>query len=148
MKRSGFKPKGFAPRPAKQVSYTPRPREAAAPACSTTALIKPAPKQGLGNAKTAGDRRHMSLVAQLGCMACKRAFGVLTPLVELHHPRRGAGAGIRSAHVDVVPLCFEHHRGDSGVHGLGTKGFERLYGFGEEEMLADVRALIGASGVV
>jgi hypothetical protein len=37
----------------------------------------------------------------------------------------------------VLPLCVEHHRGNSGIHGLGTKGFEKHYGFNEADLLKD-----------
>ena len=88
-------------------------------------------------------RRYMSLVACLGCMACRRIHGPHDPgPVELHHPRAGAGMARRSSDWDVIPLCVEHHRGRTGVHGLGTKGFPKHHGFDEADLLADVRSLI------
>lgn len=48
----------------------------------------------------------------------------------------------RASDWDVIPLCPEHHRGRTGVHGLGTKAFPQHHGFGEADLLADVRALI------
>lgn len=88
---------------------------------------------------TAAERRHMGRVAQLACVVCVRLHGPHEPgPVELHHPRRGAGAGRRSSHFDVLPLCVEHHRGRTGVHGLGTKGFAAVYGFDEADLLMDV----------
>jgi hypothetical protein len=50
--------------------------------------------------------------------------------------------GLRSSDWDVIPLCPEHHRGKTGVHGLGTRGFLRHHGFSEADLLADVRELI------
>ncbi len=50
--------------------------------------------------------------------------------------------GLRSSDWDVIPLCPEHHRGKTGVHGLGTRGFAKHHGFDEADLLADVRALI------
>lgn len=35
----------------------------------------------------------------------------------------------------VIGLCPEHHRGNSGVHGLGAKGFEKKYGFDQQFLL-------------
>ena len=46
----------------------------------------------------------------------------------------------RAKHEDVIPLCPEHHRGRTGVHGLGTKGFAKVYGFDEVDLLADTQA--------
>jgi hypothetical protein len=34
-----------------------------------------------------------------------------------------------------MPLCAEHHRGNTGVHGLGTKGFVKHYGITQQELL-------------
>jgi len=88
---------------------------------------------------TKDEQRHMSLVAELGCAVCRRMGYEGTP-AELHHPRAGTGAGRRASHMDVIPLCPEHHRGKTGVHGLGTKGFPKHYGYGEAELLEDTRA--------
>jgi hypothetical protein len=42
----------------------------------------------------------------------------------------------------VIGLCREHHRGDTGIHGLGRKAFERKYGLTEEDLLAYTLELI------
>jgi len=83
----------------------------------------------------------MSAVAELGCSVCRRMGYPGTP-AELHHPRSGVGAGRRSSNWDVIPLCPEHHRGNTGVHGLGTKGFPKYWGFTESDLLEDVKALL------
>jgi hypothetical protein len=87
---------------------------------------------------TIAERKHMSRVAELGCAVCARLGYGQTP-AELHHPRRGAGMGQRASHKEVIPLCPEHHRGRTGVHGLGTKGFAQFYGFDEADLLDDTR---------
>jgi hypothetical protein len=38
--------------------------------------------------------------------------------------------------MDAIPLCPEHHRGKTGFHGLGTKGFPKRYGITEADLLA------------
>lgn len=89
---------------------------------------------------TAAERKHMSRVAELGCVVCKRIYGPHDPgPVELHHPRSGTGMAKRASHMNVLPLCVEHHRGKTGVHGLGTKGFPKHWGFTESDLLSDVR---------
>jgi hypothetical protein len=40
----------------------------------------------------------------------------------------------------VIPLCTEHHRGNSSIHGLGRKQFERTFKTTEEELLEMVSA--------
>ena len=93
---------------------------------------------------TTAERKHMSRVAELGCAVCRRMGYEGTP-AELHHPRALAGGWGRSSHMDVIPLCPRHHRGSDGVHGLGTKGFPKHYGFTEQDLLDDVRTLLGFS---
>jgi len=44
---------------------------------------------------------------------------------------------------ETIPLCPEHHRGATGLHGMGRKAFERAYGVTELELLAETRAMIG-----
>jgi hypothetical protein len=89
---------------------------------------------------TNAERKHMNKVAELGCAVCWRLHGPHDPgPVELHHPRTGVGMGKRSSHMDVLPLCVNHHRGNMGIHGVGRKAFEAHYGFTEMDLLDDVR---------
>jgi hypothetical protein len=88
------------------------------------------------------EKAHLSKVAALGCMVCRRMGYEGTP-AEIHHPRRGTGLGQRASHYDAVPLCPEHHRGNTGIHGLGTKGFPKKWGFDESDLLDDVKMLLG-----
>lgn len=89
---------------------------------------------------TKAEKKHMNAVAELGCVVCYRIYGPHAPgPVELHHPRRGTGMGQKASNDDVIGLCVEHHRGNTGVHGLGTKGFFKHYGFDEADLLQDVK---------
>ncbi|AVQ81671.1 Ref family recombination enhancement nuclease [Variovorax sp. PMC12] len=80
------------------------------------------------------EQQHKARLAGLGCMCCQMALNVFTPDIELHHLRAGQGWG-KGDWMTLMPLCVEHHRGASGVHGLGTKGFPKHYGFTEQDML-------------
>jgi hypothetical protein len=92
---------------------------------------------------TLAEKKHMSKVAELGCAVCRRIYPPHEPgPVELHHPRHGAGMGKRSGHMSVVPLCVNHHRGNEGIHGMGTKAFVQHYGVTEAELLAETLELI------
>jgi len=91
---------------------------------------------------TLKQKKHMSKVADLGCAVCRRLGYEGTP-AELHHPRAGTGAGRRASNMSVIPLCPEHHRGATGLHGLGTKGFPRHWGYDEADLLADTLKLLG-----
>ncbi len=68
--------------------------------------------------------RHRTHIATLGCLLAKRGFGGCAGATELHHVAEGSGT---RNDWSLVPLCAEHHRGTSGLHGMGTKAFIRLY---------------------
>ena len=87
------------------------------------------------------ERRYLSRVAELGGLVCRRMGYPDTP-AEIHHKWAGTGAGRRSSHLEAMPLCPEHHRGKTGIHGLGTKGFPKHWGFDEDDLLQDVRDLL------
>lgn len=91
---------------------------------------------------TKDERKYLSQVAELGCAVCRRIGYEGTP-AEIHHPRAGVGMGRRSSNSAAIPLCPEHHRGKTGVHGLGTKGFPKHWGFTEEDLQNDVKTLLG-----
>lgn len=96
---------------------------------------------------SAADKRHMTAVADLGCVLCRRLGYFGTP-AELHHPRTGTGAGRRADDADVIPLCPIHHRlGNESLHAMGRKAFERHYGLTELDLLEDTRALLAQEKV-
>lgn len=89
------------------------------------------------------EQRHLDKVAELGCILCRHLDYGVTP-AELHHPRGPAGGAQRASNWLVVPLCPEHHRGASGLHGLGTKGFYTRYNLAEWDLVAmTIEALAG-----
>jgi len=92
---------------------------------------------------TIAERKYMGRVAELGCAVCRRMGYEGTP-AEIHHRKAGIGIGRRSGHLDTIPLCPEHHRGATGVHGLGTKGFMKYWGYTEDDLLEDVRKLLNS----
>lgn len=84
---------------------------------------------------------HKGRLAELGCMACRRLYGEHNPgPVELHH-YRGGGWG-KGDFKTLIPLCVKHHRGAEGIHGMGTKAFDRHYPFTQADLLADALRLI------
>ena len=79
---------------------------------------------------TKDEKKHYDKVARLGCILCRYLNLGETP-AEIHHIRRYGG---KRDFAPVIGLCPEHHRGNTGVHGLGRKGFEKKYGITEEEL--------------
>jgi hypothetical protein len=88
---------------------------------------------------TKAQKEHYEKVARLGCCLC-RSFGEDTYDVgcEIHHIRR---AGKRDS-APVIGLCPEHHRGNSGIHGMGRKSFEKKYALTEEDLLEKTLELL------
>ena len=83
------------------------------------------------------EKQHYARIAQLGCSLC-RHFGYGETPSHIHHIRR---LGMKRINAPVIPLCPEHHTGNSGVHGLGKKAFADRYGVTEEDLLAQTEAL-------
>lgn len=80
-------------------------------------------------------KRYLSRVAGLGCILCRHLSLGETP-AEVHHPKEWTGAAQRESDWLAIPLCPEHHRGQEGLHGLGTKGFYARYRLQEHDLLA------------
>jgi hypothetical protein len=89
---------------------------------------------------TKDEKKSFDKIARLGCILCSTILGFEDTPSELHHIRRYGGK--RSAS-PCIPLCPEHHRGNSGVHGLGHKGFANKWGVTEEELLERVNQRLG-----
>lgn len=89
---------------------------------------------------TKDEKKRLNQIGQLGCILCSEILGQQGTPSELHHIRR-YGA-VRSAS-PVIPLCPKHHRGNTGVHGLGAKGFEKKWGISQEALLEKVNERLG-----
>lgn len=86
---------------------------------------------------THDEKRHLSKVAGLGCIACMIQGTPGTP-AEIHHIRAGKGRGQRASHYEAIPLCPAHHRGTAhpqvpSIH-LARRSFEAEFGT-ERELL-------------
>lgn len=88
-------------------------------------------------------RKHYDRLAQLGCSLCRHLGYGETPC-EIHHIRH---AGRRDL-APVIGLCPEHHRGNTGVHGMGRKAFAKHYGVTEEDLLEQTKVLMDQSQVL
>lgn len=94
-------------------------------------------------AATKAERSYLSRAVALGCAVCRRLGLGATP-AEIHHPRKGTGMSQRAAHRDAIPICPEHHRGNTGIHGMGVKAFAAAYGFDEAELTRETQMLLAA----
>lgn len=92
---------------------------------------------------TTAAKRHMGKVAEVGCILCRHLGFGETP-AQVHHLKEECGAGQRQSDFLTIPLCQPHHTGSVGIHGLGTKAFERTYGLSELDLLALTIERLGA----
>jgi hypothetical protein len=67
--------------------------------------------------------RWRNKLSELGCVVGYRHSGCSGD-INLHHIAEGSGLRDEWA---LVPLCREHHTGETGLHGMGSKSFIRLY---------------------
>lgn len=86
------------------------------------------------------EKQHYDKVARLGCILCRVIFKINDTPCEIHHIRRFGG---KRDNAPVIGLCPEHHRGNTGVHGLGHKGFAARHGIDEQELLEITSLLLG-----
>jgi hypothetical protein len=85
---------------------------------------------------SAAGSRHMERVAGLPCCVCEHMGRPHVYGVQVHHIREGQGAAQRADDMLTIPVCYEHHLGASGIHGLGRKGFYARYKIDELQLLA------------
>lgn len=75
------------------------------------------------------------LARKVGCIACRKEFGVFNSYVSIHHIE---GRTKKGAHSKVLPLCAGHHQQGTGAANLIAvhpfkKRFEQM--FGKQELL-------------
>lgn len=87
---------------------------------------------------TKEQKAHYDKVARQGCVLC-RVLGYGETPAEIHHIRRNGG---KRDDAPVIGLCPEHHRGSTGVHGMGRKAFAVRHGFTEEDLLLHLQAFL------
>ena len=80
-------------------------------------------------------------VASLPCIICKFKLGKITYPTEVHH----VGRADEREDFAVVPVCVEHHRGATGVHGLHRRGFETMWKVNDIKLLAWTNQLLARS---
>jgi len=80
-------------------------------------------------------KQYMDEVANIGCVLCHHLGYGHTP-AHLHHPRDAVGGAQRASDWLVIPLCPEHHQGQTGYHGLGSRGFYTRYKLTEWDLMA------------
>ena len=77
---------------------------------------------------------YESRVRDIGCLLCIYMGLGRTP-ASIHHVE-----SIRDglSEYAIVPLCYEHHQGATGVHGLSRSGFRLRYKLDDIDLMAMV----------
>lgn len=89
---------------------------------------------------TKEEKQYYDKVARLGCILCKTVYGIDGTPAELHHVRR---FGAKRENSPVIPLCPYHHRhGNTSIHGLGVKAFEKYHNISCQELVDKVEELL------
>ncbi len=123
------------------VDQTEGPAEVPAVGVMTSTTIS---RSDVVKAANRAEKAYMQRAADLGCILCIHLGLGATP-AEIHHPRTGTGMGRRAAHTQGIPLCPEHHRGDTGLHGLGRRAFEQEYELTEADLVRLTHAALEQS---
>jgi hypothetical protein len=95
---------------------------------------------------TKSERELYAKLARYGCILCKQqeVRQLEDSPTEMHHIRRYGG---KRTNAPVIPLCAHHHRlGDTSIHALGHKGFEKYWGFSEEDLLEKLNDTLQKAG--
>lgn len=89
----------------------------------------PKPDKKKKRQKTPEEKDHLAWVASQPCSipGCPNRSNV-------HHIREH---GEPRDHFKTIPLCWDHHQGDGGLHGLGKYVFRERYGH-ELDMLEEL----------
>ena len=88
-------------------------------------------------------KARFDAIARMGCIVC-RAAGQITP-ASIHHLTgiKYRSMGKKASDEHVIPLCYYHHQGKLGIHRLGMRVFEAMFGT-QEELLRLTNELLHA----
>jgi hypothetical protein len=77
-------------------------------------------------------QRYHDRLRLLPCVVCMAMELGWTPMKHLHH----AGDPTERNDWAVVPLCYEHHEGETGIHGLRRRGFVKATTISDVTLIA------------
>lgn len=91
---------------------------------TTQARIEKENREATGRIKPkrVSDPAHLARVRRLPCCVCGKTAPSHAHHINIHTMGRKAGDR------EVIPLCWDHHQGNHGVHSLGTRAWEKQFG--------------------
>ena len=94
----------------------------------------------MANAPTKAQKLHFSAIVELGCIVdLENVNQRCASPAEVHHIETGAGG--RRNHDRVIPLCTLHHRCRLGIHHMGRRAWQSIYGT-EQELFEKTKKLL------
>lgn len=84
---------------------------------------------------------HILRVKQADCVICFHRLGRRTAPCSAHH----VGTGADRDDFATAALCYEHHQGATGVHGMHRAAFYRLWKCSDILLLAWTNKAIASS---
>lgn len=79
-------------------------------------------------------KKYQDRVRALGCVVCLHVRGAsFFPADAVHHVESVRDGLSEYA---IVPLCYDHHQGTNGIHGLSRRGFVAMYKLTDVDLLA------------
>lgn len=86
-------------------------------------------------------KAHMARIAQMPCALCQELGVEQSTPTQVHHIRTGQGMAQRASDHLTIPLCYDCHQGDLGIHGDRT--LLRIAKAEELDLLAATIARLG-----
>ena len=74
-------------------------------------------------------KARFDALARLGCCVCRIHHHVFTE-AAIHHLTgiKYRAIGKKASDEHTVPLCLNHHQGAQGIHTIGMRPWERMFG--------------------
>jgi hypothetical protein len=89
---------------------------------------------------TKAEKKYWDRLAnEVGCIICRIEILLINEYVSIHHID---GRTKKGCHMKVLPLCFPHHQGIMGIHTLGVRKWESLFGK-QEDLLKQCNKILG-----
>jgi len=83
---------------------------------------------------------HLAIVAELGCIVCRK-MGYPDSPAEIHHIKDGYGIAKKSGYLETIPLCPYHHRTSDEAYHYSPKEFTEKWGT-QQELLQETKDLL------
>lgn len=95
-------------------SATTRPSKCVPHPASVGAVLIPRAK---ASRQSKAEQSHKDRIAAMPCALCEVLGQIQQGGTFVHHIREGQGASQRADDFLAIPLCYECHQGDDGIHG-------------------------------